>query len=374
MSTFIGWLGDTHIGYRQYGLESRKKDFELAMREAVTSMVSQRVDAIIHTGDLLHSNRPDPGSIKFLQEIHNYLVNHEVPMYLISGNHDASTPHWSTVANMGEVGLYGIQLMDGKQVYLANNRGDIVRIFGINFCSNDEFRASVFKPAEILVMHQAVQEFVDFESDNMLKVLDIPKSYPVVAIGDIHISDIRDFGHQKIGYAGSTEMNSDSESPDKKWALLEFEDRRLVNLFWRTIQTRKVIKLQIDTEADVEAGILKVREHVNANTASRSPIIMLETTNPDLNALTRFKTVFNPDDYIFRSHYTGKDQLVFGEVDDSGTNTRNLVLEEKIREELKDLPDMVPLATQLFNPDLDAAPVLNEFFDTESVRIGEGLL
>lgn len=46
---------DTHLGYRQYHLDERRRDFAEAFAEVVSAGIQQDVDAVVHAGDLFHT-------------------------------------------------------------------------------------------------------------------------------------------------------------------------------------------------------------------------------------------------------------------------------------------------------------------------------
>jgi DNA repair exonuclease SbcCD nuclease subunit len=49
---------DTHLGYAQFDLEEREKDVYDAFSEIVDAAVKDRVDAVVHSGDIFHIPRP----------------------------------------------------------------------------------------------------------------------------------------------------------------------------------------------------------------------------------------------------------------------------------------------------------------------------
>ena len=49
---------DTHLGYRQYHSEARRKDFFAAFELVVNDAVEMQVDAVVHAGDLFDSRNP----------------------------------------------------------------------------------------------------------------------------------------------------------------------------------------------------------------------------------------------------------------------------------------------------------------------------
>ena len=58
-------IADTHLGYRQFNLEEREKDFYDAFHESVDRMIAEGVELVIHAGDLFDEPRP---SIRALVE------------------------------------------------------------------------------------------------------------------------------------------------------------------------------------------------------------------------------------------------------------------------------------------------------------------
>ena len=57
-------IGDTHLGYRQYNLEQREQDFYDAFNRAIDRIIEEKVDFVIHSGDLFNDGRPTIRSLK----------------------------------------------------------------------------------------------------------------------------------------------------------------------------------------------------------------------------------------------------------------------------------------------------------------------
>lgn len=53
-------LADTHLGYRQFGLLEREKDFYEVFDKIIDKIIEEKVDFVIHSGDLFDSARPSP--------------------------------------------------------------------------------------------------------------------------------------------------------------------------------------------------------------------------------------------------------------------------------------------------------------------------
>ncbi|MDD1720847.1 MAG: DNA repair exonuclease [Euryarchaeota archaeon] len=81
-------LSDTHLGYRQYGLNERLDDWNRATREVIDYAIQNEVDCVVHSGDLFNSNRVDHTSLIHAIESLRVLRDAEIPFFVIDGNHD----------------------------------------------------------------------------------------------------------------------------------------------------------------------------------------------------------------------------------------------------------------------------------------------
>ena len=81
-------LADTHLGYRQFGLLEREKDFYEVFDKIIDKIIEEKVDFVIHSGDLFDSARPSPSALLAFQKGLLKLKGAGIPMYAIAGNHD----------------------------------------------------------------------------------------------------------------------------------------------------------------------------------------------------------------------------------------------------------------------------------------------
>lgn len=61
-------LADTHLGYRQFGLLEREKDFYEVFDKIIDKIIEEKVDFVIHSGDLFDSARPSPSALLAFQK------------------------------------------------------------------------------------------------------------------------------------------------------------------------------------------------------------------------------------------------------------------------------------------------------------------
>jgi DNA repair exonuclease SbcCD nuclease subunit len=81
-------ISDTHLGYRQYGLSERLKDWSIATRESIDYAILNKADCVVHSGDLFNSNKVDHTSLIHAIEMLRALKEAEIPFFVIDGNHD----------------------------------------------------------------------------------------------------------------------------------------------------------------------------------------------------------------------------------------------------------------------------------------------
>lgn len=92
-------LSDSHLGYRQYGLKQRLKDWSRATQEIVNYAIKNEVDFVLHSGDLFNSNLVDHTTLIHAIKILNPLKQAGIPFFVIDGNHDRRKGSQSDTAN-----------------------------------------------------------------------------------------------------------------------------------------------------------------------------------------------------------------------------------------------------------------------------------
>lgn len=299
----VAWISDSHLGLQQYGLARRRHDFAHAYMSAIKNMIDQGTDLILHTGDLLNSSRPSPEDVAVLKEGNRLLVNHGITMLIVNGNHDSTGLSWADIAKEGETNS-GYKMLDTRdgQPFLFGG----LKIHGLPHMHRNELvKILPSLKGEVLMLHQAIKDFIGFPSESALSVSEIPlANFQLVAVGDIHINNTYQDIDSKcwIGYSGSTELNSETEPENKVWKELQWENGSLVKISDHPIDTRPVKRITIKTQADLEAALTKLVDdhpHYEANDI-RKPIVFCHYTHTVPKILERFIGALDPDDYILR--------------------------------------------------------------------------
>lgn len=104
----IAHISDTHLGYRALphqdpltGRNQRSIDVERAFSLAVDDILRQKVDLVLHAGDVFHQSRPSWHAMRhFLTEMRR-IEQAGIPSVVIAGNHD--TPRYRAGGSVFEV-------------------------------------------------------------------------------------------------------------------------------------------------------------------------------------------------------------------------------------------------------------------------------
>ena len=224
-------ISDSHLGASGFsrrlspsGYNQREEDICSSFASAVDQIIGLDPEFVLHTGDLFHSVRPTNRIINFAIRQILRIVNQQIPMVIISGNHD--TPKQRSV---GSVLSFFEVLSPLLHLVYKNKYEDIAinqtSIHAIPHCLDQEgfkeelARVRIDKGAKynILMLHGVVAGIPEF-SMGELSEQEIPTSYfgggfDYVALGHYHRHCEVEPG---VTYAGSTERVSLSELGQEK--------------------------------------------------------------------------------------------------------------------------------------------------------------
>jgi DNA repair exonuclease SbcCD nuclease subunit len=234
MKLKIAHFADTHLGYRQYGLAERENDFYERFDEIIDHMIENDVDCVIHSGDLFESPKPPIKALLTAQQGFMRLVSHNIPVYVIAGNHDKMQKSNTEIPQrLFENECFHI-LEKGK-TYAIN---DDVFIGGLQYLPPQyqdqisDFANEIKEEAKdyrykILVLHGGLEKFDDYTKDFELN--SIPDNFDYYAMGHIHRRYISTFKDGMMCYPGSTELRTKKELDDynkngKGYTLVTIDD------------------------------------------------------------------------------------------------------------------------------------------------------
>lgn len=204
-------IADTHLGYRQYGLFEREKDFYEHYNHLIDKIIEERPDFIIHSGDLFETSRPPTKALLTAQENFFKLKEENIPVYAIAGNHDI-VMRKNALPPQVLYKKFGLKLIGPKNQFYVH---DDIFIGGSPYRSKYHSKSLKAKielleneskdyKKKILVLHQAIDKYLPFEFE--LKIGDLPTSFNYYALGHLHARILDDFGEGKLAYPGCPEI------------------------------------------------------------------------------------------------------------------------------------------------------------------------
>lgn len=281
-------LADTHLGYRQFGLIEREKDFYEVFGKVIDKIIEEKVDFVIHSGDLFETAKPSPMALLEFQRGLLKLKGAGIPMYAIAGNHDF-------VMRKGSIPPQVIFKKMGLKVISPINtnymHGDIF-IAGLPFYPASQSNVLKSKLVElskkaanheksVLVLHQGIDQYIPFQFE--LEKGDIPDNFNYYAFGHIHKYIVEDFGKGKLVYPGSGEIWKTDEIADymengKGFVIVDMDGPKPQVKRVRIDIPREFIKRSLDYN-NLENGIAGIKETIKD--FDKKPILNLEIKNVD---------------------------------------------------------------------------------------------
>jgi exonuclease SbcD len=230
---------DTHLGYRQYGIIEREKDFYDVFSEIVEIALREHVDAVLHSGDLFDSTRPPPQAFRAAIRSLRLLSEKGIPFIVVAGDHD--TPKrsiLSPLAVLEDVGVaraigshsdepvkMRIRTRNGIELLIAGVRSQR----GVNARQKllDYFKRLRPEPdtISVLMLHQSIKEAApDYE----VELRELPRGYSYYALGHIHVYREFTLGDSKAVYPGSPEILRVDEAiaQEKRFVILVEVDKK----------------------------------------------------------------------------------------------------------------------------------------------------
>ena len=211
----IAHLSDTHLGYRQYNLEERELDIYEVMDEIADKILDERVDIVIHSGDLFDSYRPPAQAYYCLKNFLRKLEG-KTKIFSILGDHDipkrrGMPPHRLFEDKIKILGLgeaeYKLEKLNGQEILIAGISNVTRRYSDFLVRELKKLDTIAEKHDEsILIIHQAIDKFLPFEGVYEIRLEDLPRNFSYYALGHIHSRIRASFGRGELAYAGSPEI------------------------------------------------------------------------------------------------------------------------------------------------------------------------
>ena len=221
---------DLHLGYAQYGLETRRQDFDNAFAELVDKTIELKPDFMIIAGDLFHHARPSNTTLENTIRSFKRLKDAGIPVLAVDGSHD-SAPNTITGTILNPLDSAGLIY------YLPRHEGACWRKTGCCYvCGVPNFRTrnkteealpafmeqNALKldksVANVFVFHMAIDlpsvkpPYIVAEAPPEL----IPEGFDYYAAGHVHERYLGKFKTGLLAYPGCTETVGYDEAENKK--------------------------------------------------------------------------------------------------------------------------------------------------------------
>ncbi|AXI25707.1 DNA repair exonuclease [Methanofervidicoccus sp. A16] len=219
-------IADNHLGYRQYNLDEREKDIYRAFKECIDKIIEIKPDFVVHSGDLFEHPEPSVNALYTAIEGFKKLMEHNIPIYIIHGNHDKPRRDFkkSPFTILKKVLGDRFKTFFRKKCHIFEKEGREVFIGGNDFTSRSNVSTlhETYKMIEvdsknykdrILLFHQSLYSYSNLPTYE-IQLDDLPQGFKYYAGGHIHQRILRNVGDGILAYSGSTEIYTYDEYED----------------------------------------------------------------------------------------------------------------------------------------------------------------
>jgi len=221
---------DLHLGYSQYGLEARRKDFDKVFAEIVDKTIELKPDFMIIAGDLFHHARPSNVTLENSIKSFKRLRDAGIPVLTVDGSHD-SAPNTITGTILNPLDSAGLVYYLPRHDDACWRKPGCCYVYGVpNYRTRHKTEEAL--PAfmeknpptpepdisNIFVFHAAVDlpnvnpPYIEAETPPEL----LPDGFDYYAAGHIHKRFSGKFKTGILTYSGCTETVSYDEAELKK--------------------------------------------------------------------------------------------------------------------------------------------------------------
>ncbi len=269
-------VGDTHIG-QVYKNDTRNNDIKEAFTQMIDYAVSEKIDFIVHSGDLFDSGSPPLDSLLFVTDELNKLKNAGIPMFIIPGSHDVGIGEEESIIELFHRNKLLTNLNSKKYIKFGEKvdlKGETYK--GAFICGVKGKRSKVedeiFKKLEIEMDNSALIKIFAFhhtisylgEKFKDLETESLPKGFDYYAAGHWH-------GHREnikydrgiIQYPGSLEYCDEKEivdNPNRGFFVVSYNETGISSIEYKIIKTRakQILKLNADNKkaSELESEVI----------------------------------------------------------------------------------------------------------------------
>ncbi len=247
-------VGDTHIG-QVYKNDTRNNDIKNAFTQMIDYAISEKIDFIVHSGDLFDSGTPPLESLLFVTDELNRLKFAGIPLFVIPGSHDVGIGEEESIIELFHKNNLLTNLNSKKYLKLGEEvklKGETYKeafICGIKG-KRSKVEDEIFKKLKIDIDNSAFIKIFAFhhtisylgEKFKDLDTESLPKGFDYYAAGHWH-------GHKEnieydrgiIQYPGSLEYCDEKEivdNPNRGFFVIAYDQNGINSIEYKIIKTR----------------------------------------------------------------------------------------------------------------------------------------
>jgi exonuclease SbcD len=315
-------LADLHLGIEQYGrydpatgASSRLADFAQVLDVAIDRAIAESVDLFLFAGDAYKTRDPNPTQQRILAQRLRRLLEHGIPVFLLTGNHDMpnAVARATSLDIFGELALSGFIVANRPRLHLVQTRTGPLYVVAVPWLTRSALLSKEeHKSLPPEKLHQVMLERLEQGIDAFLTEMDeetpavlalhgtlqgatfgsersamlsqdlvIPKSvvcrdrFSYLALGHIHKHQVVSRAPLAV-YAGSPERIDFGEEHDRKGFVLVSLDRRGASHTFEDLPARPFLTVDVESDRadptpdtlealrgrDVAGKIVRVRAHL----------------------------------------------------------------------------------------------------------------
>jgi DNA repair exonuclease SbcCD nuclease subunit len=300
----ILFLADTHLGFdlpQRPRIDRRRRghdffaNFDLALQDAL----SERVDFVLHGGDLFFRSRVPPSLVQRVFLSIKRVADSAVPVFLVPGNHERSRIPYPMLA------LHpNIHVFDRPRTFTAEAGGTRIAFAGFPYCRHDVRTAFTDllrqtgwskqgADINLLCVHHCFEgatvgphDYTFRYSNDVVRLAEVPPSFAAVLTGHIHRHQVltEDLKGRPLGvpilYPGSIERTSFAEKDETKGYMMlelgrtERSGGRLQRWEFRQLPARPMLVRDMNINGKSGSTLeLEIREIIDS--APREAVLRL---------------------------------------------------------------------------------------------------
>lgn len=205
-------ISDTHLGRRPYYLDYREEDIYDTFRQLVDKALEERVDVVIHSGDMFDTSRPSPRAIIKAMEQTKRLRDAGIRLLSIAGNHDKPKVRGEMNPLRILEGADLLTILKRDRPFMVSKGEKEYHFYGVEYNPSRDTLLEYLKAIRpsrnsILLLHQGFKENLGFNDAWELTFQDLPTGFSYIACGHVHDRMIRRLSSGTLlGVAGSPEI------------------------------------------------------------------------------------------------------------------------------------------------------------------------